>query len=205
MTLYLPGNSIWHRLPAGGKLALLAALGVLLSFSTPLWVLLVLLLAVLGIHLHLGQAAWRSVAWLLSLWPFFVVTLGFHLWQGAWQSGLLVVLRLALAFLAANLVTMTTRLDDMLHALTPILSPLSVLGLPPRKLALALALLIRFAPQVQLDHQQLSDAWRARSVKNASWRLLPALFVLTLKNADQLGEALAARGGSQGFNRSEKP
>jgi biotin transport system permease protein len=105
-----------------------------------------------------------------------------------------IVLRMLTAVALANFVTMTTRLSDMIAVLEWLLRPLARL-IPPARLALAIALTIRFIPVMLLRAEALALAWRARSPRPARWRILPALTLSALDDAARVAEALRARGG----------
>jgi biotin transport system permease protein len=119
-----------------------------------------------------------------------------HLWTGNPVGGLVVILRMLAAVALANFVTMTTRLSDMVTIFQRLARPLQVFGLPPRRLALAFALVIRFLP-VMLDRmEQIGASWRARSPRRPGWRVLVPATLAALDDADRVAEALRARGGA---------
>jgi biotin transport system permease protein len=103
---------------------------------------------------------------------------------------------MAAAVALANFVTMTTRLSDMLAVFQRLAQPMRPLGLSPRRLALVLALTVRFIP-VMLDRlAQISEAWAARSPRRPRWRVLVPATLAALDDADRVAEALRARGGA---------
>lgn len=192
LTLTSPHQTPLHRWPAGLKLALLAALTLVL-FQLPLWPVAVALagLSALAFALGIGQA-WARLLWLL--WPFVAVLLCWHGLTGSFWTGALAVARMVAAVGAANLVTMTTRLADMQAVFMRLARPLSPL-LPPARLALAFALVIRFIPVMLLRWQALSTAFRARARRRPGWRLIAPAALAALDDADHVAEALRARGG----------
>ena len=119
-----------------------------------------------------------------------------HLWSGDLALGGMVVLRLLTAVTLANFVTMTTRLSDMIQVFQTLARPLAPLGLSPRRLGLAFALVIRFIP-VMLDQlTRITDSWSARSPRRPRWRVLVPATLAALDDADHAAEALRARGGA---------
>jgi biotin transport system permease protein len=56
-------------------------------------------------------------------------------------------------------------------------------------------MVIRFTPVLIDKGAGLSEAWRARSKKRPSWRIVMPLLVTALDDADSVAEALKARGG----------
>jgi biotin transport system permease protein len=155
------------------------------------------LAATAGLYAGAGRRFASAGAGLLwPLWPFVVVVGLWHLWTGNPVRGLVIVLRMVAAVALANFVTMTTRLADMIAVFQRLARPLRPLGLSPRRLALAVALVIRFVP-VMLDRlEQIGASWRARSPRRPRWRVLVPATLAALDDADRVAEALRARGGA---------
>jgi biotin transport system permease protein len=197
LTLTSPVETWAHRLPAGVKLlALAVATTGLFALTAPATMALAAALA--GVLYASGGLAFsRTGARLLwPLWPFVLVVGLWHLWTGTALGGLVIVLRMVVAVALANFVTMTTRLSDMIAVFQWLAGPLRHLGLPPRRLALAFALVIRFLP-VMLERMALiSSSWRARSARRPGWRVLVPATLAALDDADHVAEALRARGGA---------
>jgi biotin transport system permease protein len=95
--------------------------------------------------------------------------------------------------LLAELVTRTTRMGDLLEVFRSIARPLRRMGVDPDAVALTLSLTIAMIPVIAGFAVQVRDAQRARGVRLGPRAVLP-LLVLTLKHADDVGDALAARG-----------
>ncbi|MDR7125906.1 energy-coupling factor transporter transmembrane component T [Pseudotabrizicola sp. 4114] len=196
LTLTSPVETPLHRLRAGVKLAALALFTFALFWTrSPLW-LGVALGLVIAVYLTGGTIFARHGARMLRpLWPFIAVIALWHLWQDDLSGGAVVLLRMVAAVAAANLVTMTTRLSDMITVLERLARPLSPL-LPPRRLALAIALVIRFIPVLSERAAQLSLAYRARSGRAPGWRLFAPVALAALDDAECVAQALRARGGA---------
>ena len=197
LTLTSPVEIWAHRLPAGLKLAALAvATTALFALSSPL-ALALAAVATVGLLASGGaRFAWAALHLLWPLWPFVLIVGGWHLWTGDAMGGVAVLLRLITAVTLANFVTMTTRLSDMISVFQTLALPLAHVGLSPRRLALALALVIRFIP-VMLDHlTQITQSWNARSPRRPRWRVLVPATLAALDDADRAAEALRARGGA---------
>ncbi|MEY8841108.1 energy-coupling factor transporter transmembrane protein EcfT [Cribrihabitans sp. XS_ASV171] len=129
------------------------------------------------------------------LWPFLIVVGAWHLWTGEIEMGAVILLRLVSALLIANAVTMTTRLSDMIDVVGLLLRPFGRFGLRPEIMELAIALVIRLTPVLVLKGERLADAWRARSRRRPGWRIVLPFTLLALDDAEQVAEALRARGG----------
>lgn len=197
LTLTSPVETPWHRLPAGAKLMALAALTLLLFAAPGPVVPAAALAGVAALYLAGGAIFARTgLAMLRPLWPFLLVLALWHLWEGTPREGLALALRLVAAVAAANLVTMTTRLSDMIAVLERLAAPLARFGMPPRRLALALALVIRFVPVLGERLAAIREAWAARSPRRPGWRVMVPAVLATLDDADHVAEALRARGGA---------
>lgn len=196
LTLTSPVDTPMHRLPAGPKLAALALATVGLFALPGPASLAAVCIGIAALHLSFGQRFARHAAGMLwPLWPFALVVAVWHGATGDVAGGVAVILRLLAAVALANLVTMTTRLSEMLAVLERLAAPLSRLGLQPRTLAMAVALVIRFTPVLLDKALALRQAWQARCSRRAGWRIVLPLTLLALDDADHVAEALRARGG----------
>lgn len=197
LTLTSPVKTFAHKIPAGPKLLALGLVTLtLFAMTTPLALALALTalsLVILSCGPPFARALLRA---LRPLWPFLLVLALWHLWLADLVSGLTIGLRMIAAVAAASFVTMTTPLAEMLALFQRLLTPLSRVGLNPKALALALALMIRFIP-VMLDRfAQLSQAWRARSARRIGWHVVMPATLAALDDATHVAEALRARGGA---------
>lgn len=197
LTLTSPVETPLHRLHAGGKLAALCAFTVLLFGLKQPMALAIAALIPAGLITGGGAVFARHALTLLRpLWPFLLVLALWHWWTQEAAQGLTIALRLVTAVAAANLVTMTTRLSDMLAVIEWLLAPLARLGLPPRRTALVFALVIRFIPVLSDRLTGIAEAFTARSRRRPRWRVLVPATLAALDDADHVAEALRARGGA---------
>ncbi|MAY32010.1 MAG: ABC transporter permease [Rhodovulum sp.] len=197
ISLTSPVETRAHGWPAGVKLAALCVSTVVLFLSDDLWVQGGAFIAVMAGYLALGgmdflRAGLRS---LKILTMFLVIIAVWHAVTGTWVDGAVVALRLLAAVSLANLVTMTTRLTDMTDVVAKLTKPLAIIGLKPRLLELAIALVIRFTPVLIEKGTALNMAWRARSHRRPGWRVILPFVVLAIDESDHVAEALRARGG----------
>lgn len=197
LTLTSPVETWSHKLPAGPKMAVLCVFSAGLFGIAGGLPMLFAAAAVAGLVLTCGVAfAQTSARMLKPLWPFVLIVTLWHLWLRDPSGGAIIILRLIAAVAAANFVTMTTRLSDMIDVLTRIIRPLSVVGLSPRIFGLAVALVIRFIPVMLLRVQTITESWRARSARRPGWRILVPALLAALDDAEYVAEALRARGGA---------
>ncbi len=197
LTLTSPVETWAHPLPAGAKLLALCGFTVVLfALKTPA----LLALAAGGVAAIIAVCgrdfAQTSLRLLGPLWFFSTVVGLWHVWLGDIPGGAVVILRMVTAVAAANFVTMTTRLSDMIAVIERLCRPLARVGLSPKTLALAVALVIRFIPVMLQRMAQIRESWRARSHRRPGWRVMLPATLAALDDADRVADALRARGGS---------
>jgi biotin transport system permease protein len=142
---------------------------------------------------------WRffkiGISRLKILWPFIVLILIWHVLTADLTNGAVIVLRMVTAVGLANLVTMTTKLSQMVAVVMWATTPLRRIGINTRGIELGIALVVRFTPVLVQKGQMLALSWRARSVKRQGWRIVVPFAVLAIDDAEHVAEALRARGG----------
>ena len=200
ISIYLQGDSWLHRTPAGRKLLAVAVASLLLFQVSSAFIFVACLVAVVGCYATLGRSGLERLALLRGLSVLLGILLLLHWVSGTFWEGVSVILRLVVLILAANLVSITTRMDDMLEAVMPLFKPLEWVGLSARKPALCVALVLRFAPYMMQIFSRMREAYQARSGAKNSWKLLPPLAIQCLRMSDNVADALQARGGSEGLS-----
>lgn len=192
--LYRPGASVVHRLPAGAKLAGLAVVGALsVLVGTPLRtaVLVVCVLAgyvVARLPLSLLWASVRPLLWVaVPLGVFQVVVTG-------WERAVVIVGVIVAMVLLANLVTLTTRTTDLIDVVVGLARRLRFTGVDPERVGLVLSLGIRCVPLVLELASEVREAQHARGRAASARAFAVPLIVGALRRADEMGDALAARG-----------
>lgn len=211
ISLYLSQSSWIHRLPAGLKLMLLVLSSIVLyPIEHPLWHSLFLLI-VMGLYASLGREALASLRILRPLVMFFSLIFILQAWTVGWMSAMTLMLRMITLILLANLVSLTTTMSAMMDTIVPLLKPLEWLNIQPKRIAFAVTLMIRFVPLLMVLAEQLMSAWRSRQGGKKRWKLVIPMTLNAIKLADQIAEALAARGGlspvneKQGYRTHEPP
>jgi len=199
ISLYLTRKTWAHRLPAASKLIGLAALSFAVLPVENLGLLSLLFVLVLAAYASLGREGLRVLLTLTPLVLALVLIAALHWLNGSLVMGLITVLRLSVMVLLANFVSVTTRMDDMLAVVMKVFAPLQVFGFSPRKPALAVTLVLRFAPVLLAIFYALGEAHRARTGQRGSWRLVAPFALQSLALADHVAEALTARGGAGGM------
>jgi biotin transport system permease protein len=192
--LYHPGTSVLHRISAGWKLLgmTLAVIGVVL-LRTP-WQLGIAAVALTG-----GFALARipaRVVW-AQLWPmrwFLLFIAVFQVIFTGPERALMVCGTLLLTVAAAALVTLTTRVTEMLDVSQRLLRPLRRFGVDPDRVGLVLALTIRCIPLMVEILRAVSEARKARGAGFSLRAMAAPAVVRALRSADAMGDALIARG-----------
>ncbi|MEM6303719.1 MAG: energy-coupling factor transporter transmembrane component T [Pseudomonadota bacterium] len=196
ISLTSPLETRAHGWPAGAKLAALCAATVVLFVAEALiWHLGFLTLMLTAYALPGPRFLKSGLARLLVLWPFVALILVWHVFTHSTTQGAVIVLRLITAVGLANLVTMTTRLSDMMAVVRKLTAPLRRLGINTRAIEIALAMVIRFTPVLGQKGVLLAQSWRARARRRVGWRIVVPLTVLAIDDAEHVAEALKARGG----------
>jgi biotin transport system permease protein len=186
----------YHRWRAGTKMLALCLVTLGLGLAGSLPASLAASVAVLGLYALPGRAFLRQGAQMLRpLRVFVAVVMVWHVVIADPLSGLEISARLVACVGLANLVTMTSRLDDMLAVCEWLLAPLQRVGLDARRLGLAVALVIRFTPSLAEKGARLGEAWRARSARRPGWRIVAPFALIAIDDAEHVSEALRARGG----------
>ena len=187
ISLYRPGSSPIHRLPAWFKLLALAA--VLLAFSLlpkNLWVASFSVVLALVLFMVAGMAPrdflmniWklRYLIVVIALPQIFLVDLA----TGCYNS--IIILG---GLLLATLVTITTKTSEMVELVKRLTRS--------ENFALLIGLSINSIAVVGSIASGIIESGKARGVRPSAVRQLTNLFVVSLKQADDYAEALAARG-----------
>jgi biotin transport system permease protein len=200
LSLYRPGDGLLHRVPAGPKLVLLIVLVLAVSLlPTRAWAAAaavgVCLLAYMLAGLGDGMLGLRVVAqqlWALK-WVVAFMLIGQVIFLGP-APALLNTVRVVSAVLLALLLTLTTRVTDLLDAVERGLAPLALVHLDPARVALLLTVTISTLPVMGRIAHDVREAQRARGARPGIRHFAVPYLVLALKHADEVGDALAARG-----------
>lgn len=193
ISAFRPGTGLLHRTPAGVKLLALAVSAMMLSLWHPPPAAMLVAAAAATVllwstgTLHEAARSWWRLRWL-------ILVLGGALWVFAgWETALVNTGRVVTLLLLAEIVTRTTRMEDLVDILGRMLRPLRRVGADPDAVALAISLAIALVPVIEGFATQVRDAHRARGLRLGVRAALP-LLVMALRHADDVGDALIARG-----------
>jgi len=194
ISLYISGSSWMHRRSAGIKLVavLIQSLAVL-AVQNLIWLSLMLLGAA-GAYCSLGRKGTHRLFALRFLLP---LILGLAFVQGflvGWEAALRATLKIMVMIMAADLVTVTTPTQAILNCVQKLIGPICQrIGRDPRKISLAVALMIRFMPVLVAQCHVQREAWSARSYRKPGLRILIPFVTQALSRTDQIAESLRTR------------
>ncbi|GAA2777660.1 energy-coupling factor transporter transmembrane component T [Saccharopolyspora taberi] len=190
--LHEPGRSPLRSVPAGWKfLALLGFAVLIFLLHSPVALGIAVGAVVIGYAGVPGRRCWQAVRLLV---PVLVFVFLMQWWLLGLDSATVVCLRLVAALGAANLFTLTTRVDDLVSAIERGVRPLGRFGLRPERIGLLVGLTLQAVAALSSIAAQTREAQRARGATRSLSAFAVPFLVRTLRHADQLGEALAARG-----------
>jgi len=192
-----PVRTPWHRVPVAWKFTGLCVVSFFLFMQDNWQIQVAALVVVTSLYLLGGLKFLQAgVKRLRFLWPFLLVIAVWHVATHSMLEGLSIALRLVTIMALSNLMTMTSRLADMLDWLRKLMKPLRMLGINTRPIELAIALVVRFTPILIGKASVIADAWRMRSIKRPGFRIVFPLSLAAIDDAEYVAEALRARGGA---------
>ena len=200
LSLYRPGRGFLHRMPTALKLVLLLALTLTITSLPSTWL-------VSGIIIVVVLVAYSTAGLHDGAWGF--VELGRQLYAIRWLIALTLVsqwifltpedavantVRVSAAIVIAGLITLTTRVTDLLNTVERSLAPLKYVRLRPDRAALTITIALSALPTLMQFAREIREAHQARGVRTRPWSFILPFLVASLKHADQVGDALTARG-----------
>lgn len=227
----VPGDSVIHRLWAGTKLIVVFVLGVLMTFY-PGWVPIALAAVLVGVAARLARIP-RGVLPSIPLWLWIFLFIGGLTASFAGGApdfvvgsvtvglgGLLNFLRItALSIVLLGLgamVSWTTNIADVAPAVSTLGRPLRRFRIPVEEWAVTLALALRSFPMLIDEFRVLFAARKlrpspplaTRKDRRRRWAneiidILAAAITVTLRRGDEMGDAIAARGGTGQISAAE--
>ena len=190
-----PGASPLHRAAAAPKLVALAVAATLLFFVDDPRLLAVAFAAGLALARSTG-ARFAEIGRDLKGPALVLGVLGLADW---WlidaATALAVVLRLGAIALFAHAVTVTTTTSELTEVLERLFAPAERLGLvDAARAALTVTLALRFVPLITQEAREIREAQAARGLEGSVVALAVPLLVRILVRAEELADAIDARG-----------
>ncbi|WP_347352316.1 energy-coupling factor transporter transmembrane protein EcfT [Intrasporangium sp.] len=194
LATYVERDSPVHRLPAGVKLGGLVVIAALTVFLRDWWQTAALLVLVALLYAA-ARIPWRAAAAQLRPVALLVAGIGvFQVLVAGWERAVLVCGGITALVALAALVSLTTRTDALVEVVVGLAGPLRRFGVDPERVGLLASLGIRSVPVLVGLAREVRDAQRARGAATRPVAFLAPLMVRSLRHADQVAEALAARG-----------
>ena len=195
LTVYRPGDGLLHRMPAGPKALLLLAIVLGVSLLPSVWWSAAVVAGVTVVAYALAGLGMRELGrQLVAVRWVVVITLAGQLLFLTPEAAVANTSRVLAAILLAGLLTLTTRVTDLLDAVERMLAPFRRLGLDPQRVALLLTVTLTTVPVLARLASGVREAQRARGARAGIVTFVVPFLVVSLKHADELGEALTARG-----------
>jgi len=184
-----------HRISASIKLLVFATMGTALFLLDSPTGLTVSALACCLLLASLGRAANPARKLLISILLAGLLVLAFHAYMGQPTVGMVSALRLFSASVLGISLTLTTHSKELLSVFEHLLSPLGRIGIRTERLALQLAMMLRFTEHFFVVWKRLNDAHRIRTGKSGGLRILAPLTIQMLISARRVADTLELRLG----------
>ncbi|MDQ0319416.1 biotin transport system permease protein [Pararhizobium capsulatum DSM 1112] len=194
-SLYVEGRTPLHAMSVRTKLVMLMAASIVLFFVTSPLALLPVFILCAATYFTLGlplREAFGRVGWVL--FAILILALATLYFDGARQAAAM-ALRIGAVVFLASAITATTAISAFMDEITILLQPFERAGiLRAADVGLALALVIRFVPEILDRYANIREAHRARGLPMRPLTLFAPLIIQTLKDADTIAMAIDARG-----------
>ncbi|WP_276924489.1 energy-coupling factor transporter transmembrane component T family protein [Faecalibaculum rodentium] len=218
---YLPLNSVVDKMDPRAKILIMLLLMIAIFIPAGFWGYL-LIFAFIWIALKLSKLtigfALRSMKPMLFMMVFllvinvFAIKTGVPLVQWGWFSiysdalsqTVYIIVRLMLMVIITTILTATTKPLDLTLGIEKLLKPFEVIGVPAHIIAMMISIALRFIPTLIEETQRIMNAQASRGVdlENGTLKekimavlaLIVPLFVSAFDRADQLANAMEARG-----------
>lgn len=218
---YMPLDSVVHKMDPRSKIMIMLFLmvaifipaGVLGYVIIGIFILLSLYLSKLNIKYALRTM--KPMLWMMAF--LLVINLlviktgtplisikGFTIYSDAVNQTLYIVVRLMLMIIITTVLTATTKPLDLTLGIEKLLKPFEKIGVPAHIIAMMISIALRFIPTLIEETQRIMNAQASRGVdlENGSIKekimailsLIVPLFVSAFDRADQLANAMEARG-----------
>ena len=119
------------------------------------------------------------------------------------ETTLIMMSRLVLLVLYTSILTLTTPPTEITYGLEKFLSPFKLIGLPVNRMALSISVALRFIPTILDETNKILKSQACRGIDYSSSKikdklvaikaLIIPMFILTIKKADGLADAMEVR------------
>ncbi|WP_455477199.1 energy-coupling factor transporter transmembrane component T family protein [Bartonella sp. B41] len=191
--LYISKDTFIHRLKPGVKLLFLT-IGATAMFAVSSIPVLILFLLFVALLYGIAKIPLIDVLkQLKSMSLFLILIFAFQVIFRNWYVGLEIILRFITLIFLASLVSLTTKVSDMVNSIETVLKPLQCFGINSSKIGMVLSMAIRFIPVVGKNFSEVREAQRARGFDVNIFAFAMPLIIRTINMASEVAEALEAR------------
>ena len=157
---------------------------------------------------------WKSPFGLFD-WNFSVVItdFDFNIYQAGINKAAFIFVRIVLMIGITSLLTLSTMSTDINNGIEAVLSPLKIIKFPVGVFSMLISLTLRFIPTLMIESKKIMNAQASRGVDfnegslrqkaNQIIALLIPMFVISFKRAEDLSNAMEARGYVIGAKRTK--
>lgn len=141
------------------------------------------------------------------------LTFDIAVYQGGAVFALFLVTRIVILITLSSLLTLTTKPTDLNNGLEEVMKPLRRFKIPTNEIAMMIAIALRFIPTLLDEANKIMKAQSSRGVDFSEGTLrqkvtqiislLIPMFIISFKRADDLANAMEARGYAPGRVRSK--
>lgn len=226
---YLPLNSIFHKMDPrakiGAMLIMLVTIFIPSGFIGYVIIGLEILGVILGSKLKLDFVIKAMKPMVFMLCFLLVINilvvktgyvlinvLGFEIYSDAVFQTLYIAVRLMLMIMITTALTATTKPLDLTLGIEDLLTPFKRIGVPAHEIAMMISIALRFIPTLIEETQRIMRAQASRGVDlqdgklkekvMAILSLIVPLFVSAFQRAEDLANAMEARGYDPGSTRT---
>ena len=152
------------------------------------------------------------VLWLVKFDSFVWSNFNFEVYETGLKNAAYVFIRIVMMIGITSLLTVSTMSTDINNGLEWVLSPLKVIKFPVSVLSMTISLTLRFIPTLYEETRKIMNAQASRGVDFQEGKLkdkvtqiislLVPMFVISFKRAEDLSNAMEARGYVIGARRT---
>ena len=145
--------------------------------------------------------------------PLIIWAFNISIYEGGVTFALFLVTRIVILITLSSLLTLTTKPTDLNNGLEEVMKPLKKLRVPTSEIAMMIAIALRFIPTLLDEANKIMKAQASRGVdfEEGTLRqkvtqiisLLIPMFIISFKRADELANAMEARGYAPGKDRTK--
>lgn len=226
---YLPIDSVVHKMDPRSKILIMLLIMISIFIPTGIYGYIIIgvfiALSLLLSKLHIKYAL-KAMKPMMIMMVFLMVInilvlktgtvlldLGFlKIYSDAVYQTLYVVVRLMYMIIVTTILTATTKPLDLTLGIEKLLKPFEKVGLPAHVIAMMISIALRFIPTLIEETQRIMNAQASRGVdmQNGTIKekimailsLIVPLFVSAFDRADQLANAMEARGYNPNAKRT---